>query len=127
MKKLTLTLTLAAIAPVAFAQVAETTTTTTTPASTSVTSTSSTMATGTITEFTPGEVITLRQESGPATYRFSESTTYVTKSGKTIPAAVARERIRVGAPVSVSYERDGDNMVASRVEIDDDGEVEVND
>ena len=110
MKKLLLSIAVAAAAPFAWAQVSETTTSTTT----------TTEGGGTITEFTPGRTIVLKESSGsPRSYRFGKTVTYVTKSGKTIPEAEVRTRVKVGAPVHVHYTTDGDARVISRVEIED--------
>src|SRR5439155_9221569 len=73
MKKMLLSMVLAVVAPFAWAQVSETTTTTTT-----------TEGSGTITEYTPGSAIILRESSGPRTYRFGKTVTYVTRSGKVL-------------------------------------------
>ena len=54
MKKIFLSIALAVVAPFAWGQVSETTTTTTT-----------TEGNGTITEYTPGSAIVLRESSGP--------------------------------------------------------------
>ena len=62
---------LAIAAPFAWAQVSETTTTTTT-----------TEGSGTITQYTPGSVIVLKENSGPRTYHFGKTVTYVTRSGR---------------------------------------------
>src|SRR5438045_8821263 len=88
MKKLLLSVAVAAAAPFAWAQVSETTTTTTT-----------TESGGTITEFTPGSAIVLRETSGPRRYRFGKTVTYVTTSGKTLDEDTVRTKIRVGVPV----------------------------
>ena len=88
MKKLLLSIAVAAAAPFAWAQVSETTTTTTT-----------TEGGGTITEFTPGSAIVLKETSGPRRYRFGKTVTYVTKSGKTIDEDTVRTKVRVGVPV----------------------------
>src|SRR5947199_8990507 len=92
MKKLLLSIAVAAAAPFAWAQVSETTTTTTT-----------TEGGGTITEFTPGSAIVLKETTGPRRYRFGKTVTYVTKSGKTLDEATVKTRIRVGVPVHVQY------------------------
>ena len=73
MKKIVLSMALACVAPFAWGQVSETTTTTTT-----------TDANGTITEFSPGSTIVLKETSGPRHYRFGKSVTYVTRSGKVL-------------------------------------------
>ena len=56
MKRILLSIALAVAAPFAWAQVSETTTTSTT-----------TQGTGTITEYTPGSTIVLKETSGPRT------------------------------------------------------------
>ena len=73
MKKIVLSIALAFVAPFAWGQVSETTTTTTT-----------TDASGTITEYSPGGTIVLKETSGPRHYRFGKSVTYVTRSGKVL-------------------------------------------
>jgi hypothetical protein len=108
MKKLLLTLALCAAAPFAWAQTSSTTTTTTTEGS------------GTITTFTPGSTIVLKESSGPRTYRFGKTVTYVTKSGKVLDEDTVRTRIRVGIPVHVHYVGEGDNMLVDRVVLDED-------
>ena len=108
MKKLLLSIALAVAAPFAWAQVSETTTTTTTEAG------------GTITTFTPGTTIVLRETTGPRTYRFGKTVTYVTKSGKTLDEDTVRTRIKVGVPVHVHYMGEGDNMLVDRVILDED-------
>jgi len=108
MKKLLLSVALAVAAPFAWAQVSETTTTTTTEGG------------GTITSFTPGNTIVLRESSGPRTYRFGKTVTYVTKSGKVLDEDTVRTRIKVGVPVHVHYMGEGDNMLVDRVILDED-------
>jgi hypothetical protein len=108
MKKLLLSLALALAAPFAWAQVSQTTTTTTTEAG------------GTITTFTPGQTIVLKESTGPATYRFGKTVTYVTRSGKTLDEDAVRTRIKVGVPVHVHYVGEGDNMLVDRVVLDED-------
>jgi hypothetical protein len=109
MKKAVLSIALALAAPFAWAQVSETTTTTTT-----------TDANGTITEYTPGNAIVLRETSGPVRYRFGKTVTYVTRSGRTLDEDAVRTRIKVGVPVRVHYIGTGDNMVVDRVIVDED-------
>jgi len=108
MKKLLLSMALAVAAPFAWAQVSETTTTTTTEGS------------GTITEYTPGSQIVLKETSGPRTYRFGKTVTYVTKSGKVLDPDVVKTKIRVGVPVHVHYAGTGDNVMVDRVIVDED-------
>src|SRR6202040_266990 len=110
MKKLLLSIAVAAAAPFAWAQVSETTTSTTT----------TTEGGGTITEFTPGSAIVLKETSGPRRYRFGKTVTYVTKSGKTLDEDTVRTRIKVGVPVHVHYTGEGDNVLVDRVVLDED-------
>jgi hypothetical protein len=109
MKKILLSMAVAVVAPVAWAQVSETTTTTTT-----------TVGSGTITEYTPGSVIVLRESSGPRTYRFGNTVTYVTRSGRVLDEDIVRTRIKVGIPVRVHYVGTGDNVMVDRVILDED-------
>src|SRR6266550_4571804 len=109
MKKLLLSIALACVAPFAWGQVSQTTTTTTT-----------TDASGTITEYTPGSTIVLKESSGPVHYRFGKTVTYVTRSGKVLDEDVVRTRIKVGVPVRVHYAGTGQNKVVDRVILDED-------
>jgi hypothetical protein len=109
MRKMLLTIALAVVAPFAWGQVSETTTTTTT-----------TEGTGTITEYTPGSVIVLRETTGPRRYRFGKTVTYVTRSGKVLDEETVRTRIKVGVPVRVHYVGTGDNVMVDRVILDAD-------
>ena len=109
MKKVLLSLVLAVAAPFAWAQVSETTTTTTT-----------TEGSGTITTFTPGSSIVLKESSGPKTYRFGKKVVYVTKSGKELDEETVRTRVRVGVPVHVHYTGEGENVMVDRVTLDED-------
>jgi len=109
MKKTILSIALALVAPFAWAQTSSTTTTTTT-----------TECGGTITEYTPGSVITLKETSGPRHYRFGKTVTYVTKSGKILDEDTVRTRIKIGVPVHVHYTGEGDSVLVDRVILDED-------
>jgi len=109
MKKLLLSIALACVAPFAWGQVSETTTTTTT-----------TDANGTITEFSPGSTIVLKESAGPVHYRFGKTVTYVTRSGKILDEDTVRTRVKVGVPVRVHYMGTGDAMMVDRVILDED-------
>ena len=109
MKKLILSIALACAAPFAWGQVSQTTTTTTT-----------TDASGTITEYTPGSAIVLKETSGPVSYHLGRSVTYVTRSGKPIDAAVVKEKVKVGVPVRVHYTGTAPDMTVDRVILDED-------
>jgi hypothetical protein len=77
--------------------------------------TSTTEATGTITEYTPGSAIVLRESSGPVSYRFGKTVTYVTRSGRVLDEATVKSKVRVGVPVRVHCAGTGTNMVVDRV------------
>jgi hypothetical protein len=109
MKRMLLSMALAVVAPFAWGQVSETTTTTTT-----------TEGNGTITEFTPGSAIVLKESSGPRTYRFGKTVTYVTRSGKVLDEDTVRTKVKVGVPVRVHYVGTGDNIMVDRVILDED-------
>jgi len=109
MKKLLLSLALAAVASFAWGQVSSTTTTTTT-----------TEGSGTITSFTPGSTIVIKESTGPRSYRFGKTVTYVTKSGKVLDEDTVRTRIKVGVPVRVHYIGEGDSMMVDRIVLDED-------
>lgn len=81
--------------------------------------TTTTTGTGTITEYSPGTTFIVKESSGPVTYRYGKKVVYVTKSGKEIPEAELKTRIRVGSPVSVEYATEGEARVVNRVVIDD--------
>ena len=109
MKRIILSIALAVASPFAWAQVSETTTTTTT-----------TQGSGTITEYTPCSMIVLKETSGPRTYRFGQTVTYVTRSGKILNEDTVRTRVKVGVPVQVHYVGTGDNIMVDRVILDED-------
>ena len=111
MKKTLLSITLAVMAPFAWAQTSTTSSTTTT---------TTTTGGGTITEYTPGSVITLKETSGPRHYKFGKKVVYVTKSGKELDEATVKTRIKVGIPVHVDYTTEGDDYLVSRVVLDED-------
>jgi hypothetical protein len=109
MRRILLSVALAVVAPFAWAQVSEATTTTTT-----------TEGSGTITEYTRGSTIVLKESSGPRTYHFGKTVTYVTRSGKILDEDTVRTRVKVGIPVRVHYVGTGDNLMVDRVVLDED-------
>ena len=109
MKRIILCVALGLAAPLAWAQVSQTTTTTTT-----------TEGDGTITEYTPGSSIVLKETTGPRHYRFGKNVVYVTKSGRELDEDTVRTRVRVGVPVHVHYVGEGDDMMIDRVMLDED-------
>jgi len=76
--------------------------------------------TGTITQYTPGSAIVLKETSGPVHYRFGKTVTYVTRSGKVLDANTVKTRVRVGVPVRVHYAGTGQNKVVDRVILEQD-------
>ena len=109
MKKMLLSIALAVVAPFAWGQVSQTTTTTTT-----------TEGSGTITEYTPGSAIVLRESTGPMRYRFGKTVTYVTRSGRPLDETTVKTKIKVGVPVRVHYVGTGERMMVDRVILDED-------
>jgi hypothetical protein len=87
---------------------------------TTTTTTTTTEGTGTITEFTPGSAIVLRESNGPVRYRFGKTVTYVTRSGRVLDENTVKTKIRVGVPVRVHYAGTGPNMVVDRVILEED-------
>jgi hypothetical protein len=90
------------------------------PQRTTTTTTTTTEGTGTITEYTPGSAIVLKESSGPVRYRFGKTVTYVTRSGMALDENTVRTRVRVGVPVRVHYMGTGPNMVVDRVILEED-------
>ena len=77
-------------------------------------------ASGTITQYTPGSAIVLKESTGPVRYRFGKTITYVTRSGRVLDEATVKEKIRVGIPVRVHYTGTGPSMVVDRVTLEED-------
>lgn len=77
------------------------------------TSTTTTVSSeGTINEYNP-DAIVVRTSASPTPVRYmaTKTTTYVDESGNPISV----ETVKSGLPVTVYYDRDGDNLVATRV------------
>ena len=87
---------------------------------TTQTTTTTTEASGTITQYTPGSAIVLRESNGPVSYRFGKSVTYVTRNGRVLDAATVKHKIRAGVPVRVHYSGTAPNMVVDRVILEQD-------
>ena len=87
---------------------------------TTTTTATATEDTGTITQFTPGSAIVLKETSGPVHYRFGKTVTYVTRSGKVLDQNTVRTKIKVGVPVRVHYAGTGQNKVIDRVILEQD-------
>ena len=122
MKKMLLSMVLAVVASLAWGQTTRQPLMKTqdVPQQRTTTTTSTTEGTGTVTEFTPGSQIVLKESSGPRTYRFGKTVTYVTRSGKVLDANTVRTKIKVGVPVRVHYVGTGDNVMVDRVILDED-------
>ena len=90
------------------------------PQRSTTTTTTTIEGTGTITEYTPGSAIVLKESSGPVSYRFGKTVTYVTRSGRVLDEATVKSKIRVGVPVRVHYAGTGTNMAVDRVIVDED-------
>jgi hypothetical protein len=109
----------ALIAPLAFAQTSTTTTETTTanPVVTKETTTTTTSSSGTVTTFTPGKTIIVREEgaNNPVSYVLGKTARVVNKAGQVVETA-----IKPGARVHVYYDTTGDARVVNRVVVDDD-------
>ena len=87
---------------------------------TTTTTATTTEANGTITEYTPGSAIVLKETTGPVRYRFGKSVTYVTRSGRVLDQQTVRTRIKVGVPVRVHFMGTGSNQVVDRVILEED-------
>ena len=126
MKKMLLSITLAMVASFAWGQTTrqplmnEREVPRQQPQRTTTTTTTTTEGTGTITEYTPGSAIVLRESSGPVSYRFGKTVTYVTRSGRVLDENIVKTKIRVGVPVRVHYAGTGTNMVVDRVILEED-------
>lgn len=84
------------------------------------TTTTTTYGDGTITEYAPGKTFIVKEKSGPVTYRYGKTVKYVTRGGRVLTDADVTTRVKVGAPVHVYYDTDGDARVISRVEVEGD-------
>jgi len=87
---------------------------------TTTTATATTEANGTITEYTPGNAIVLREMNGPVRYRFGKTVTYVTRSGRVLDEQTVRSRVKVGVPVRVHVTGTGGNQMVDRVILEQD-------
>lgn len=83
------------------------------------TKTTTTTTSGTLSEYTPGTTFVVKETSGPIKYRYGKTVKYVTKSGKDLSDEEVKTRIKVGVPVRVQYDLDGETRIVNRVEIDD--------
>ena len=102
---------------VAFAQTSTSSNTVATqPNGVTETNTTTTESFGTVTEFTPGDSLTLKTEATePMHYTFSKTVEYVNAHGKVIEAS----KIRKDSKVRVHFLKQGDNMVVDKVIVTD--------
>ena len=98
---------------VAFAQTSTSSTTVATqPNGVTEINTTTTESFGTVTEFTPGDSMTLKTEAAePMHYTFSKNVTYVNAHGKVIGAS----KIKKDSKVQVHYLKHGNDMVVDKV------------
>ena len=83
---------------------------------TTETTTTTTESTGTVTDFTPGQMMVLKTEAAePMRYRFGKSVTYVTSDGRVIEAS----QIKRDSKVRVHYIKQGDDMLVDKVIVSD--------
>ena len=87
---------------------------------TTTTTTAATEDTGTITQYSAGSAIVLKETSGPVHYRFGKTVTYVSRSGKVLDEKTVKTKIKVGVPVRVHYAGTGQNKVVDRVILEHD-------
>jgi len=112
---LSVTFATALLGLVAYGQTSSTTTATGTSGATETTTTT-TESTGTVTDFTPGQMMVLRTEAGePMRYKFSKTVTYMTPDGRVIEAS----KIRKDSKVRVHYIKQGDDMLVDKVIVAD--------
>jgi hypothetical protein len=79
---------------------------------TTETTTTTTESTGTVTDFTPGQMMVLKTEAAePMRYKFGKTVTYVTSDGRVIDAS----KIRKDSKVRVHYIKQGDDMLVDKV------------
>ena len=104
---------IALMGSVAYGQTSSTSTTVATGTNgTTETTTTTTESTGTVTEYTPGEMMVLKTEAvEPVRYKFSKKVTYVTSDGRVIQPS----EIRKDSKVQIHYVKDGDNMLVDKV------------
>ena len=101
---------IALMGSVAYGQTSSTSTTVT--KGTNGTNETTTESTGTVTEYTPGEMMVLKTEAvEPVRYKFSKQVTYVTSDGRVIQPST----IRKDSKVQVHYVKNGDDMLVDKV------------
>jgi len=117
MKRMTVGLACALIAPLAFAQTSTTTTETTktNPATgTTMTETTTTYSSGTVTTYEPGKTIVVKSEEGPVSFALGTAARIVDGAGKIVTAP-----LRAGQRVRVYYTGPTEKRVVERVVVED--------
>ncbi|PYL18129.1 MAG: hypothetical protein DME30_04350 [Verrucomicrobia bacterium] len=117
MKRMTVGLACALIAPLAFAQTSTTTTETTktNPATgTTMTETTTTYSSGTVTTYEPGKTIVVKSEEGPVSFALGTAARIVDGAGKVVTAP-----LRAGQRVRVYYTGPTEKRVVERVVVED--------
>src|SRR4030095_2266486 len=110
MKKSLITIAFSAVAPIAFAQTSTTTTEQTTSAPATTTTTSTTYEAGTVTTYTPGKTIVVKDErGGPVSFALGTAARVVDGAGKIVTAP-----LRAGQKVRVYYTGTADTRVVER-------------
>lgn len=115
MKHTLLSLAFALVSPFAFAQTSPGTGETENPASTKTEAGPTTTTDGTVSAFAADEMIAVKTTGGEAmSFVLGAGAKYQDKSGKDVDASTIKE----GTKVQVTAEKNGDQMVASRVVVD---------
>ena len=117
MKRMTVGLACALIAPLAFAQTSTTTTETTktNPATgTTMTETTTTYSSGTVTTYEPGKTIVVKSEEGPVSFALGTAARIVDGAGKIVTAP-----LRAGQKVRVYYTGPTEKRVVEHVVVED--------
>ena len=117
MKRMTVGLACALIAPLAFAQTSTTTTETTktNPATgTTMTETTTTYSSGTVTTYEPGKTIVVKSEEGPVSFALGTAARIVDGAGKVVTAP-----LRAGQRVRVYYTGPTEKRVVEHVVVED--------
>lgn len=74
----------------------------------------------TITEYSPGTTITLKEASGPTQYRITGDVKYTTASGKDLDQEAVKTRIKAGEPVHVYYTGQGSEKMVDHIVLPED-------
>ena len=116
MKRITIALACALIAPLAFAQTSTTTTEQTTTATqpTTTTETTTTYTAGTVTTYEPGKTIVVKSDQGPVSFALGTAARVVNGAGHVVKSA-----LRPGQRVRVYYTGAGDTRAVEHVVVEE--------